>query len=341
MDFLSCLRRWLVRPVAARPPASESRRGTSSGFRNQLRLIGVLFSLLVCLNLVAQNSVSPPVPTPDDPIAATQAGSANPEMPPKPSQVPTQLKPAESAPAGTLEGKVKSGNTPVPGATVSATNPATGEKVVGWTQPDGSYSARAARGWRVCRPRPDGGFRGGHAARDDQRDQPASSARLADHAAFAGAERSRRRVRARRRCRQPRFPAALRDGGGSGHQQRQRGKQRFGCARRHAGSGHSAFDGHRVGRCLRFVGLRKHLRHEQRRNAGARPGVSQPARRTGRTWRPRRWLWAGWWPREAEASAHLGVAGWAAAAAASTSTSPTARCTTRPTLRPWTPLRIP
>ncbi len=34
---------------------------------------------------------------------------------------------------------MKSGTTPVPGATVSATNPATGQKVVGWTQVDGSY----------------------------------------------------------------------------------------------------------------------------------------------------------------------------------------------------------
>ena len=38
-----------------------------------------------------------------------------------------------------LTGTVKSGSTPVPGATVSATNPATGQKVVGWTLMDGSY----------------------------------------------------------------------------------------------------------------------------------------------------------------------------------------------------------
>jgi trimeric autotransporter adhesin len=54
-------------------------------------------------------------------------------------------KPAGSAPAlssaaaATLEGKVKSGNTPIPGATVTATNSASGGKVVGWTQADGSY----------------------------------------------------------------------------------------------------------------------------------------------------------------------------------------------------------
>ncbi len=43
-------------------------------------------------------------------------------------------------PAGrTLQGIVKSGNTPVPGATVTALNPSTGQKVVGWTAADGSY----------------------------------------------------------------------------------------------------------------------------------------------------------------------------------------------------------
>jgi hypothetical protein len=41
--------------------------------------------------------------------------------------------------AGILEGKVKSGNTAIPGATVSATNAATQQKTVAWTQPDGSY----------------------------------------------------------------------------------------------------------------------------------------------------------------------------------------------------------
>ncbi len=39
----------------------------------------------------------------------------------------------------TLQGVVKSGNTPVPGATVSAHNRGSGQTVVSWTQPDGSY----------------------------------------------------------------------------------------------------------------------------------------------------------------------------------------------------------
>jgi trimeric autotransporter adhesin len=47
--------------------------------------------------------------------------------------------PAPTAQVRTLQGMVKSGNTPVPGATVTATNHATGQKVVGWTQPNGSY----------------------------------------------------------------------------------------------------------------------------------------------------------------------------------------------------------
>ena len=46
---------------------------------------------------------------------------------------------APTAQVRTLQGVVKSGKTPVPGATVSALNSGTGQKVVGWTQPDGSY----------------------------------------------------------------------------------------------------------------------------------------------------------------------------------------------------------
>ena len=42
--------------------------------------------------------------------------------------------PNPPAEARILQGTVKSGNTPVPGATVSATNPKTQQKVVGWTQ---------------------------------------------------------------------------------------------------------------------------------------------------------------------------------------------------------------
>ncbi len=47
--------------------------------------------------------------------------------------------PTPTAQVRTVQGVVKSGNTPVPGATVSATNDGTGQKVVGWTQANGSY----------------------------------------------------------------------------------------------------------------------------------------------------------------------------------------------------------
>jgi trimeric autotransporter adhesin len=47
--------------------------------------------------------------------------------------------PPASAPARTLHGVVKSGKTPVPGATVTAFDRSSGRKGVGWTQPDGSY----------------------------------------------------------------------------------------------------------------------------------------------------------------------------------------------------------
>ena len=43
------------------------------------------------------------------------------------------------APVRTIQGVVRSGKIPLPGATVTAVNRATGQKVVGWTQPDGSF----------------------------------------------------------------------------------------------------------------------------------------------------------------------------------------------------------
>jgi trimeric autotransporter adhesin len=47
--------------------------------------------------------------------------------------------PAPTAGARTLLGTVKSGNTPVPGATVAALNLVTGQKIIGWTQANGNY----------------------------------------------------------------------------------------------------------------------------------------------------------------------------------------------------------
>jgi len=47
--------------------------------------------------------------------------------------------PSPTAQLRTLQGVVKSGRTPVPGATVTATNHSTGQKVTGWTRADGSF----------------------------------------------------------------------------------------------------------------------------------------------------------------------------------------------------------
>jgi len=47
--------------------------------------------------------------------------------------------PSPAAQVRILQGVVKSGKIPVPGATVTAVNHGTGQKVVSWTQPDGSY----------------------------------------------------------------------------------------------------------------------------------------------------------------------------------------------------------
>ena len=47
--------------------------------------------------------------------------------------------PSPTAPPRTLTGVVKSGKTPVPGVTVTATNHTTGQKVIAWTRADGSF----------------------------------------------------------------------------------------------------------------------------------------------------------------------------------------------------------
>ena len=86
-------------------------------------------------------------------LAEQAPASSPPQVTPEPQN--SSAAPSKSAapsPAGTLEGKVKSGNTPIPGATVGATNPATGQKIVAWTRPDGSYTlALPAAGEYVVR----------------------------------------------------------------------------------------------------------------------------------------------------------------------------------------------
>ena len=46
------------------------------------------------------------------------------------------------SPEGTIRGMVKSGNIPVPGVTVTATNESTNEKATAWTNVDGRYELR-------------------------------------------------------------------------------------------------------------------------------------------------------------------------------------------------------
>src|SRR5579863_10139947 len=50
-----------------------------------------------------------------------------------------QSQPAPAAQGGTVHGLVKSGNMPIPGATVTAVNTLTGQKAVGWTDVQGTY----------------------------------------------------------------------------------------------------------------------------------------------------------------------------------------------------------
>jgi trimeric autotransporter adhesin len=113
-----------------------------SGCRGRAGTVAeILLPLLCSLSLVGQTA-GPPAsasqsPAPD--IAAPSI-SANPETRTNSTaSAEKSAKTSESSSIGTIEGKVKSGNTPIPGATVSATNPATGQKIVGWTLTDGSY----------------------------------------------------------------------------------------------------------------------------------------------------------------------------------------------------------
>src|SRR5215510_2800508 len=86
-------------------------------FKHEIRryLIQV-FVLLMSAALYAQ--------TPDAPQAAA----------PVPAAVPT--------PAGSIHGLVKSGNMPLPGVTVTASNTLTGQKVTTWTDVTGLYSVQ-------------------------------------------------------------------------------------------------------------------------------------------------------------------------------------------------------
>src|SRR5689334_17053792 len=85
-------------------------------FKHEIRkYLAPTFVLLMSVALYAQ--------TPDTPQA--------PASTPAPVQAP--------APAGSIHGLVKSGNMPMPGVTITASNTLTGQKVTTWTDVDGNY----------------------------------------------------------------------------------------------------------------------------------------------------------------------------------------------------------
>ena len=95
-----------------------------SGGRRWSTRSGLWLTLMLAGGLAAQTTQAPPAQPGAD---AEESQKSSPNA-------------AEPAELFTVEGKVKSGSTLIPGATVSATNPATKEKVVGWTRADGSYT---------------------------------------------------------------------------------------------------------------------------------------------------------------------------------------------------------
>ena len=91
--------------------------------------------------LSGQTAVSSAI-TPAEPqkvvvsASGTQSQTAEPN---KPNEVSTPPKADVPSPTTIVEGRVRSGNTAVPGATVAATDTRTGQKFTTWTQVDGSY----------------------------------------------------------------------------------------------------------------------------------------------------------------------------------------------------------
>ena len=136
------------------PEHALPKNGQRASIRRGHRLAAaVLLSLLCCLSLAGQTAAPASAPETTEPNSTVPAGSPRLEAQSESAGgAGRREKSKENVAVGTLEGKVKSGNTPIPGATVTATNPATGQKVVGWTQPDGSYKlALPAAGEYVVR----------------------------------------------------------------------------------------------------------------------------------------------------------------------------------------------
>ena len=119
--------------------SKEQRRQACAKTVGFVCLVGVLLGGTV---LFGQAPAVAPATAPG-PGAATQPVPTTVPAPAAAATVATAHAGGHSSPGTSsprvLTGTVKSGNTSVPGATVTATNPATGQKVVGWTQTDGSY----------------------------------------------------------------------------------------------------------------------------------------------------------------------------------------------------------
>ena len=126
-----------LRIVAALGPrALGSRPQARLVARRGLTLIA-LMAVLLWANSFAGQSSEPPAPQPLQAAPTSQATT------PRAEGLPHEF---------TLEGRVKSGTTAIPGATVTATSVATEQKVTSWSGTDGSYSlALATAGEYVVR----------------------------------------------------------------------------------------------------------------------------------------------------------------------------------------------
>ena len=99
------------------------------------RLVFLLI-LTGCLRALAQ------VPAPSAPPRVEPRVSTAPQPGAGQSSVATEYK---------VQGLVKSGNIPVPGATITAVNPANGNKITGWTRADGTFQLSLPQGEYVVR----------------------------------------------------------------------------------------------------------------------------------------------------------------------------------------------
>ena len=222
--------------------------------------VALLLLLFACVGVWAQDPAVPAAATADDTKSGAQTRQANEQPGTAQSEKTKAAKPAESAPVGTLEGKVKSGSSVVPGATITATNGANGQKVVGWSRADGSYRlALPATGEYVVKAQMAGfAVASQHVSLSAANTHPQldlqitllSRAQNAAGGAYARGGGGR----------QPWIPVALGDGGEAGaNNGAENGESVAPCG--NAGAGDSAVDGDGVGCGDRLVVInRQHLR---------------------------------------------------------------------------------